>query len=107
MIRRMLAIVTSAQIGLDGANGRGAPGLRKPRQDVALDRIAENIEKLKGHLVRLQKKQDAQSEVFREFRLAIVDVEAAAGVKKKAGAAPANPQDAPTDPGEGGQVGGN
>lgn len=104
MVRRLMAAFNSALIGLDGANGKGS-GLRKPKQDAALDRIAESIEKLRAQLVRLQKKDAAQETVFRDLRLAILDMETAAGVKKKSAGDPAA-KPAETAPPSGGTTGG-
>lgn len=105
MVRRLMAALNSALIGLDGANGKNS-GLRKPKQDVTLDRIAENIEKLRAQLVRLQKKDDEQGVVFRDFRLAVLDMETVSGVKKKASSDAAAKPVEPTTPPAGGATGG-
>lgn len=107
MVRRLMAAFNSALIGLDGANGRGS-GLRKPKADVALDRVAESIERLRAQLVRLQKEEDTQETIFRDFRLAILDTENVSGVKKKSGSVdvPAEKPADPAAPPAGGTTGG-
>jgi hypothetical protein len=97
MIRRLMATINAAQIGLDGANGRSNPGIREPKENTSLDLIAEKIEGIKALLVKLQKNEGDQADVMRDFRLAILAMESAAGVKKKSGAetAKASPAAAP------------
>lgn len=102
MVRRLMAAINSAMIGIDGANGRGS-GLRKPKQtDPTIDPIAAKVEKLKAELVKLQKKEGEQAAVFSDFRVAVQELENVVGVKKKAGAEAAKP----ATPAAGGTTGG-
>jgi hypothetical protein len=107
MVRRLVAAINAVQIGLDGANGRGGIGIRNPKApDPVVNRVGEAVDRIRTQLTRLHKGKDDQSDVFRELRLAVLNMESVAGVKKKP-ATESAPVSAPaTPPASGGTTGG-